>query len=131
MVDLASDHPVYTVDYFTSAVTPRYLAALREEFQIPGEMDLVVPGEDDLPSHPPPGYIALSAEYFRAGLRLPFHPYVRRALTRLNVALAQLNANAYSILVSCFILWSKNFAVELPFKAFPESVQNEVNPIVL
>ncbi|GMN47899.1 hypothetical protein TIFTF001_017071 [Ficus carica] len=84
MVDLVSDRPVYTVDYFTSTVTPRYLAVLREEFRIPGEVDLVVPGEDDLPSRPPPGYIALSTEYFRAGLRLPFHPYLRRALTRLN-----------------------------------------------
>ncbi|GMN21220.1 hypothetical protein TIFTF001_047251 [Ficus carica] len=64
MVDLVGGLPVYTVDYFTSAVTPRYLSALREEFRIPGEVDLVVPGERDLPSRPPPGYIALLAEYF-------------------------------------------------------------------
>ena len=70
----------------------------------PGEVDLVVPGEDDLPSRPPPGYIALSVEYFRAGLCLPFHPYLRRALTRLNMAPTQLNANAYRILVGCFVL---------------------------
>ncbi|GMN20153.1 hypothetical protein TIFTF001_050009 [Ficus carica] len=88
MVDLAGDRPMYTVDYFTSAVTPRYLAALREEFRIPDKVDFMVPGEGDLPSRPPPGYIALSAEYFRAGLHLPFHPYLRRALTRLNVALS-------------------------------------------
>ena len=86
MVDLAGDRPVYSVEYFTSAVTPRYLVALREEFQIPGEVDLVVPGERDLPSRPPPRYITLSVEYFRAGLHLPFHPFMRRALTRLNVA---------------------------------------------
>ncbi|GMN38458.1 hypothetical protein TIFTF001_007694 [Ficus carica] len=73
---------------------------------------------NDLPSRPPPGYISLSAEYFQAGLRLPLHPFLRRALTRLSVAPAQLNANAYRILVGCFILWAKNFATELPFRAF-------------
>nr|GMN19413.1 hypothetical protein TIFTF001_048608 [Ficus carica] len=98
MVELADGRPVYSVDYFTSAITPRYLAALREEFDIPPSVELLAPGADDLLSRPPPGYITLSAEYFGAGLRLPFHPFLRRALTRLNVAPAQLNANAYRIL---------------------------------
>ncbi|GMN30726.1 hypothetical protein TIFTF001_041497 [Ficus carica] len=118
MVELAGGHPVYSVDYFTSVVTPRYLVALRREFQIPAEVELRVPGENDLPSRPSPDYITLSAEYFRAGLRLPFHPFLRRALSRLNVAPAQLNANAFRILISCVILWAKNFVAELPFGAF-------------
>ena len=29
-----------------------------------------------------------------------------------------MNANAYRILVGCFILWTENFAAELPFRAF-------------
>ncbi|GMN39649.1 hypothetical protein TIFTF001_008874 [Ficus carica] len=107
MVDLAGDRPVYSVDYFTTAVTPRYFAALWEEFSIPDDVDLVVPGETDLSSRPPPDYITLSTEYF-----------LRRALHRLNVAPAQLNANAYRILVSCFVLWTKHFAAELSFRAF-------------
>ncbi|GMN45071.1 hypothetical protein TIFTF001_014270 [Ficus carica] len=118
MVELADGRPVYSVDYFTSAITPRYLAALREEFDVPLSVELLAPGADDLPSRPPPGYITLSAEYFKAGLRLPFHPFLRRAFTRLNVAPAQLNANAYRILVGCYILWMSNFAAEIPFKAF-------------
>lgn len=49
---------------------------------------------------------------------MSFHPFLRRALTRLNVTPAQLNENAYQILVGCYILWVKNFAAELPFRAF-------------
>ncbi|GMN39718.1 hypothetical protein TIFTF001_008944 [Ficus carica] len=104
MVDRASDRPVYLVDYFTSAVTPSYLVALRDEFEIPNDIELVVPDPNDLPSRPPPGYITLFAEFFRAGLRLPFHPYLRPGLTRLNVAPMQLNTNAYRILISYFVL---------------------------
>ncbi|GMN60138.1 hypothetical protein TIFTF001_029205 [Ficus carica] len=118
MAELAGGFPVYSVDFYTSVVTPGYLTALMRDFQIPAEVDLRIPGENDLPSRPPPGYITLSAEYFRAGLHLPLHPFLRRALTRLNVAPAQLNANVYRILVGCFILWAKNFAAELPFRAF-------------
>lgn len=42
IVDRAGGRPVYTVDYFTSAVTPQYLESLQEEFQIPGDIDMVV-----------------------------------------------------------------------------------------
>ena len=50
MVDWADGHSVYTVDYCTSAVTPEFLDSLLEEFQIPREVELVVPGPKNLPS---------------------------------------------------------------------------------
>ena len=50
IVDRAGDRPVYLVDYFTSAVTLSYLAALREEFEIPNDVELLVSGSNDLPS---------------------------------------------------------------------------------
>lgn len=77
-----------------------------------------MPGPNDLPSRPPPSYVTLSIEFFRAGLRLSLHPFLSRALVRLNVAPMQLNANAYRILVSCYILWKMTFGFELPFRAF-------------
>ncbi|GMN66112.1 hypothetical protein TIFTF001_035188 [Ficus carica] len=118
MVDRADTLLVYTVDYFTSAVTAQYLESLREEFGIPNDVEMIVPGPNDLPSRPPPGYVILSVEFFRVGLRLPFHPNLRRALRRLNVASMQLNANAFRNLISYFVLWTKNYAPELPFRAF-------------
>ncbi|GMN23313.1 hypothetical protein TIFTF001_043666 [Ficus carica] len=128
MVGLAGDRPVYTADYYTSAVTPRYLAALRREFSIPDDVDLVVPGPNDLPSRPPSGHIALSAEYFRAGLRLPFHPFLRRALTSFNVSPAQLNANAYRILIGCYVLWAAKFSETLPLFAFQNLYRMKTAP---
>lgn len=50
MVDRAGGRPVYTMDYFTSAVTPEYLESLWEEFEIPSDVELVVPGPNDLAS---------------------------------------------------------------------------------
>ncbi|GMN64582.1 hypothetical protein TIFTF001_033659 [Ficus carica] len=128
MVELAGDRPVYTADYYTSAVTLRYLAALRREFSIPDDVDLVVPGPNDLPSRPPSGHIALSAEYFRAGLRLPFHPFLRRALTSFNVSPAQLNANAYRILIGCYVLWAAKFSETLPLFAFQNLYRMKTAP---
>ncbi|GMN61391.1 hypothetical protein TIFTF001_030474 [Ficus carica] len=128
MVELAGDRPVYTADYYTSAVTLRYLAVLRRELSIPDDVDLVVPGPNDLPSRPPSGYIALSAEYFRACLRLPFHPFLRRALTSLNVSPAQLNANAYRVLVGCYVLWAAKFSETLPLFAFQNLYRMKTAP---
>ncbi|GMN69338.1 hypothetical protein TIFTF001_038391 [Ficus carica] len=128
MVELAGDRPVYTADYYTSAVTLRYLAALRREFSIPDDVDLVVPGPNDLPSRPPSGYIALSAEYFRAGLRLPFHPFPRRMLTSFNVSPAQLNANAYRILIGCYVLWAAKFSETFPLFAFQNLYRMKTAP---
>ncbi|GMN47960.1 hypothetical protein TIFTF001_017134 [Ficus carica] len=128
MVELAGDRPVYTADYYTSAVTLRYLAALHQEFSIPDDVDLMVPGLNDLPSRPPSGHITLSAKYFRAGLRLPFHPFLRRALTSLNVAPAQLNANVYRVLVGCYILWATKFSETLPLVAFQNLYRMKTAP---
>ncbi|GMN30149.1 hypothetical protein TIFTF001_044432 [Ficus carica] len=128
MVDRAGDRLIYSVDYFTTAVTLSYLAALREEFEIPNDVELIVPGPNDLPSQPPPSCITLSTEFFRAGLRLPFHAFLRRTLTRLNVSPMQLNANTYRILISCYILWAKNFVTKLPFRAFQNLYRMKLAP---
>ncbi|GMN60405.1 hypothetical protein TIFTF001_029526 [Ficus carica] len=74
------------------------------------DVEIMVSGPNNLPSRLPSDYITLSTEFFRVGLRLPCYPYLRRALQRLNVAPMQLNANAYRILISCFVLWTKNYA---------------------
>ena len=128
MERLAGDKPVYTMDYFTTGVTENYLSALRTEFNIPESVTLVVPGPGDLPSRPPRGHITLSAEFLRAGLRLPFHPFLRRALTAFNLAPIQLNANAYRILVGCYILWKKVFGVEMPVEVFQNIYRMKSSP---
>lgn len=50
IVDLVGGRLVYTVDYFTSAVTSRYLESLWQEFGIPNDAMLMESGPTDLPS---------------------------------------------------------------------------------
>ena len=40
----------------------------------------------------------------------------------------QLNANAYRILISCFVRWMKNFVTELPFRAFQNLYRMKTPP---
>lgn len=40
----------------------------------------------------------------------------------------QLNVNAYWILISCFILWTKNYTSELPFSAFQNLYHMKTTP---
>ncbi|GMN60124.1 hypothetical protein TIFTF001_029208 [Ficus carica] len=63
---------------------PDHLESLKEEFQIPGDIELVVPGPNDLLSRLPPDQVTLSTEFFQAGLRLPFHPFLRTSLESSN-----------------------------------------------
>ena len=51
MVDRAGGYLLNMMDYFTSAVTPEYLESMWEEFQILGDVELVVLGLND-PSWP-------------------------------------------------------------------------------
>ena len=129
MVDLAGDCPMYMVDYFTLAVTSPFLESLREEFEIPNGVKMIVLGPNDLPSRPPPGYITLSAEFFRAELCLQFHPFLRRALQRLNVALMQLNANA-SNFDKLLRSLGKALCLEVVVQGLLESLLNEDSPLV-
>ncbi|GMN51255.1 hypothetical protein TIFTF001_020410 [Ficus carica] len=71
MVDRTGGRPVYTVCYFTSAVTPEFLESLREEFQILGNIELVVSGPNDLPSCSPPGHIISRVFSSRPQLAIP------------------------------------------------------------
>lgn len=82
MVDLAGVRPVCILDYFTSMITPQYLELLREAFQILGDVELVVPSPNDLPSRPSLDHVTLSAQYLRADLHLPFHPFFEMGITK-------------------------------------------------
>ena len=77
MMERAGDRPIYSVDFFVPTVTFAYLAVLRKEFEIPDDVELIVPGQNDLPSWPPLDCVTLSAEFLRAGLCLPFQPFLR------------------------------------------------------
>ncbi|GMN66577.1 hypothetical protein TIFTF001_035649 [Ficus carica] len=74
IVDRAKGCSVYTVDYFTTAVIPEDLESLRVEFQIPDDIKLIVPAQDDLLFHPPLGHIMLQRSSFGLASVCPSTP---------------------------------------------------------
>ena len=61
----------YPIDYTACATTETDLFKLRNLYDIPSEVLLVVPGKGDVPSRPPRGYVTMHLESFKLGARLP------------------------------------------------------------
>ena len=60
----------YPIDYIACATTQTDLFKLRNLYNIPEEILLVVPGKGDVPSRPLRGYVTMHLESFRLGARL-------------------------------------------------------------
>ena len=75
----------HSPDKFYFLVSEEFLDGLHEEFMISHDVILTEPGLEDFPSRPPLGHVTLYFEFFHAGLRLPLHPFLRRALYTFDV----------------------------------------------
>ena len=90
-----------------STITAAELEAIRERYQIPAEVELVVPKSTERPSDVRPGEFSLYEEALKGGLRLLLPQIVVDVLNRLEVAPGQLMPNAWKILLSCASAWPK------------------------
>ncbi|XP_024042850.1 uncharacterized protein LOC112099664 [Citrus clementina] len=62
----------YPIDFMVCATTPTDLFKLRNLYNIPNDVLLVVPGKGDVPSRPPRGYVTMHLESFKLELGCPF-----------------------------------------------------------
>ncbi|XP_024039348.1 uncharacterized protein LOC107176876 [Citrus sinensis] len=97
----------YPIDYITCATTQTDLFKLRNLYDIPEEVLLVVPGKGDVPSRPPRGYVTMHLESFKLGARLPLQRYFAKILGGMHLAPGQLHPNGWRVLSAIFVLWER------------------------
>ena len=83
----------YPIDYITCATTDTDLLRLRNLYNIPEKVLLVIPGKGDVPSRLPKKYVTMHLESFKLGARLPLQPYFARILGGMHLAPGQLHLN--------------------------------------
>ncbi|KAF5945843.1 hypothetical protein HYC85_016071 [Camellia sinensis] len=113
-----------------STITAADLEAIREKYQIPAEVELLLPTSRERPSDAKPGEFSLYEEALKGGLRLPLPQVVVDVLNRLEVAPRQLMPNAWKILLACASAWPKAnggeaMAVDEFFSCYKASGQQE------
>ncbi|XP_015389448.2 uncharacterized protein LOC107178604 [Citrus sinensis] len=97
----------YPIDYIACATTQTDLFKLRNLYDIPEEVLLVVPGKGDVPSRPPQGYVTMHLESFKLGVRLPLQHYFAKILGGMHLAPSQLHPNGWRVLSAMFVLWER------------------------
>ncbi|XP_024036207.1 uncharacterized protein LOC112096765 [Citrus clementina] len=97
----------YPIDYIACATTQTDLFKLRNLYDIPEEVLLVVPGKGDVPSRPPRGYVTMHLESFKLGARLPLQRYFAKILGGMHLAPGQLHPNGWRVLSAMFVLWER------------------------
>ncbi|XP_024043097.1 uncharacterized protein LOC112099836 [Citrus clementina] len=97
----------YPIDFIACATTPTDLFKLRNLYNIPEEVLLVVSGKGDVPSRPPKGYVTMHLESFRLGARLPLQCYFAKILGGIHLAPGQLHPNGWRVLSAMFVLWER------------------------
>ncbi|KAL2517706.1 Uncharacterized protein Adt_13953 [Abeliophyllum distichum] len=75
------------------------LTKLREEYRIPEDIELILPGPNERACFPRRGCTALHLNAFVSGMRLPLHPMFRRILRAYDLAPTQVAPNGWSQMV--------------------------------
>ena len=97
----------YPIDYIACATTPTDLLKLRNLYNIPEEVLLVIFGNDDVPSRPPRGYVTMHLESFKLEARLPLQCYFAKILGGMHLAPDRLQSNGWRVLSTMYVLWER------------------------
>ncbi|KAL2527269.1 Plus3 domain-containing protein [Abeliophyllum distichum] len=95
------------------------LTKLREEYRIPEDIELILPGPNERACFPRRGCTALHLNAFVSGMRLPLHPMFRRILRAYDLAPTQVTPNGWSQMVGGMYLWFRHsFGMEMSLHVF-------------
>ncbi|KAL2542252.1 Uncharacterized protein Adt_03230 [Abeliophyllum distichum] len=100
------------------------LTRLREEYMIPEDIELILPGPNERACFPRRGCTSLHLNAFVSGIRLPLHPMFRRILRAYDLAPTQVAPNGWSQMVGGMYLWFRHsFGMEMPLHVFQSVYQ--------
>ncbi|KAL2504490.1 Uncharacterized protein Adt_20111 [Abeliophyllum distichum] len=100
------------------------LTRLRDEYRIPEDIELILPGPNERACFPRLGCTALHLNAFVSGMRLPLHPMFRRILRAYDLAPTQVTPNGWSQMVGSMYLWFRHsFGMEMPLQVFQSVYQ--------
>ncbi|KAL2503674.1 Uncharacterized protein Adt_19295 [Abeliophyllum distichum] len=95
------------------------LTKMREQYRIPLDVELILPGPNERACFPREGCTALHLNAFVSGMRLPLHPMLRRILRAYSLAPTQVSPNGWSQMVGGMYLWFRHsFGMEMPLHVF-------------
>ncbi|KAL2510548.1 Uncharacterized protein Adt_16148 [Abeliophyllum distichum] len=95
------------------------LTKLGEAYRISADIELILPGPNERACFLRRGCTLLHLNAFVSGMRLPFHPMLRRVLRAYNLAPTQVAPNGWSQMVGGMYLWFRHsFGMEMPLHVF-------------
>ncbi|KAL2505797.1 Uncharacterized protein Adt_21418 [Abeliophyllum distichum] len=95
------------------------LTKMREQYRIPSDVELILPGPNERACFPREGCTALHLNAFVSGMRLPLHPMLRRILRAYALAPTQVSPNGWSQMMGGMYLWFRHsFGMEMPLHVF-------------
>lgn len=95
LLDNSDNEREFSFDYTPIVLTEEQLVSLREKYNILSNIGLHLPEDGQLSCQPSVGMVTLHTGFFKSGLNfpLPFTPFWREVINRLDVALGKLDDN--------------------------------------
>ncbi|KAL5835128.1 hypothetical protein ACOSQ4_014625 [Xanthoceras sorbifolium] len=91
----------------SSVIIRESLVELVHSFHLPRGHKVLIPRVTNSLTHPPQGYMAISSYHLFAGLSFPFLRFLIKVLNLLELAPMQLTPNAYTRMLSLYLIFIK------------------------